>query len=215
MGSGNQAASAACRIAQRLQILPSANLVHRQHLRCHGANQHHHSLGLWTAIQHIASHPHIILGNSLKAGRNLRPLVHNPYGFPLHISTAVRNFPHKIAKKGCFPAAGRGEDEHRIQLPPVSVYEIREHGIRTSSDFVGYPDIQAGNRLNGLHPAAVGDSSSRHPDPVSARHSQKPLSELILKGVERISGRAFQSLLYLSLRYHKSTPSPSAFRPRF
>src|SRR5699024_12158447 len=62
-----------------LPIFIAANLIHSNHLRRHGADQHHHSLRLWAAVQHIRADPHVVLRHSLMAPSDLRTLVHNPH----------------------------------------------------------------------------------------------------------------------------------------
>ena len=85
-------ASTVHHIAKRLQIILTADLVHRDHLRCHRADQHHHSLRLGAGIQHICPAANIVLRDSLIAGGNLRTLIHHPDRLRPHFSTML--LPH-------------------------------------------------------------------------------------------------------------------------
>ena len=92
----------AARLPDRRKILRLCDLVDREPLRVHAAQQHQHPLALRTAGKYVRTRSKIKLRYAVYCSCKLEPFIHNSHTLP-----GIRKCPDASAQQRCFPAAGR------------------------------------------------------------------------------------------------------------
>lgn len=147
-----------------LDVLRRADLIKRQHIRPHGAQEHHAAGRLLPAGHHVRICPDVKLRRAVLHGRDLAPLVHERDACA-HIGQAA----HTLAQQRRLPVAGRREDERTAK--PIAE-QLRQKRIGT-----------AGHRVRDAHrhgaqlpdavdlPGSLSVSAAAKPDAAAARPS--------------------------------------------
>ena len=77
-----QSDAAAARLPDRGKLLRLCDLVDREPLRVHAAQQHEHPFDLRTAGEHVRTWPKIKLRHAVQRSGQLQPLVGNRHALP-------------------------------------------------------------------------------------------------------------------------------------
>ena len=107
MGGGQQGYTAVRRRRKRAHIRRIGDLVRRQHLGRHAAQQHQQSLRLRNTVQHIGAPPHIHLGRSMPERSHFAPLVR--YGGAQ--TALIGQQPYHLPQKCRLARARRSQDQ--------------------------------------------------------------------------------------------------------
>ena len=102
MDRRKQSDAAAARLPDRRKVLRLRDLVDREPLRVHAAQQHEHPLVLRTAREHVRAWPEVKLRHAVHRSGQLQPLVHDGHALPV-----FRKCPDAAAQQRRFSAAGR------------------------------------------------------------------------------------------------------------
>lgn len=190
MERGQQTHTAAADLSDRLEVLRTGDLVHRNPVRIHPAQQHQHPLPLWAAGQHVRMWAKVKLRGSMYRTGQLQTLVDDRDTLPRR-----GQHPNTAAQQRGLSAAGpakqqAGAVQQRQQLPC---------GV---PDLMRQTDCKRRYLAQAAHTPLLHHRTAAHTNADAALDAQKSGGKLLLHRILRLCGSAQKRLLKLPLCQH-------------
>ena len=179
--------AAAARLTDRRKILRLCDLIDREPLRIHAAQQHEHPLALRAAGEHVRTRPKVKLRHTMHRSGQLQPLIHDSHTLP-----RLRKRADAAAQQRRFPAAGHTGKQ-------TGLLQIWKQLLRRMTDIMRDTKRKRRDLPQTGHAAVLHDRTAADAEPVPPRQTEIAASQLLLHGILRLRRGIQKDLLKLGL----------------